>query len=134
MVEAILASLRRVRTDPELAVWWEPSAVAIASDLTRSSAVIAGLALAFVGDTEDPAVRMVAMWLVRVVVAFLVMPGESEQAEREALERFVAPAIASLSATVTEHSRPAGLTNRTHVPILFRDCESRQGESRQGAE
>lgn len=101
VVEAILASLRRVRTDPELAAWWEPSAVAIASDLVRSSAVIAGLAAAFVGDTEDPAVRSVALWLVRVVVAYLVMPGESEQAEREALQRFVAPAIAALFAAST---------------------------------
>jgi AcrR family transcriptional regulator len=101
VVEAILAALRRVRTDPELAAWWEPSAVAIASELTGNSAVIEGLAAAFVGDIEDPEVRAVATWLVRVVVAFLVMPGESEQAEREALQRFVAPAISSLASTMT---------------------------------
>lgn len=97
VVEAIIAALRHVRTDPELAAWWEPSAVAIASDLVRSSAVIEGLAAAFVGDIDDPAVHAVAMWLVRVVVAFLVMPGASEQAERDTLQRFVAPAISSLA-------------------------------------
>ena len=97
VVESIIAALRRVRTDPALAAWWEPSSMAIASDLTGSSTVIEGLATAFVGDVEDPEVHAVAMWLVRVVVAFLVMPGESEEAERETLHRFVAPAISALA-------------------------------------
>ena len=101
VVEAILAALRRVRADPQLAAWWEPSAMSIASDVTGNSAVISGLAAAFVGDAEDPEVQAVAMWVVRVVVAFLVMPGESEQAERETLRRFVAPAIDALAPKTT---------------------------------
>jgi AcrR family transcriptional regulator len=101
VVEAILTALRRVRTDPQLAAWWEPSAMSIASDVTGNSAVISGLAAAFVGDVEDPEVQAVAMWVVRVVVAFLVMPGESEQAERETLRRFVAPAINALAPKTT---------------------------------
>lgn len=97
VVEAILAALRRVRTDPQLAAWWQPSAMSIASELTGRSAVIESLASAFVGDINDPAVRSVAMWLVRVVVAFVVIPDESEEVERETLQRFVAPAIRSLA-------------------------------------
>jgi AcrR family transcriptional regulator len=93
VVEAIVAALRHVRTDPALAAWWEPSAVAIASDLMGRSTVIHELAAAFVGDLDDPEVHTVAMWLVRVVAAFLVMPGESAEAERAMLRRFVVPAV-----------------------------------------
>jgi hypothetical protein len=42
---------------------------------------------------RDPESRMRASWLVRVIVSLLALPGDSEEEEREQVERFVAPVL-----------------------------------------
>ena len=42
---------------------------------------------------RDPADRLRARWLVRVILSLLTMPGEDEAEERALLEQFLAPAL-----------------------------------------
>jgi AcrR family transcriptional regulator len=88
IVEAVLAALRAVRSEPTLATWFSQGDAGIATELAHASDVIAALSASFLGD--GPA----SQWLVRVIVSFLAAPGADEDQERELLGRFVAPALA----------------------------------------
>lgn len=88
VVEAVLAAVGAVRADATLAAWFRQPDAGIATEVARSSDVIAALSASFLGDA--PASR----WLVRVVLSLLTTPEADDAAERELLRRFVAPALA----------------------------------------
>jgi hypothetical protein len=70
----------------------------MAAQMSRSSEVIESVSESFVvrlldPNDDDPASRLRARWLVRVIVSLLTMPGENEAEERELVARFVAPGL-----------------------------------------
>jgi len=106
VVEAALAALREVRSDPALAAWFRQPDAGIATELAHASDVIAALSASFLGD--DPASR----WLVRVIVSFLVAPGADEDEEREQLARFVAPVLVGATDPPGRSAAPPGVRGR----------------------
>lgn len=97
MVDLILRGIAAVRTDPLLAVWFEPKNMAIPIALSQNSellhAMTTGLAGELVGDSTSPDTELRGAWLLRCIVSLLAMPGESEQVERAMLEAFVVPLL-----------------------------------------
>jgi AcrR family transcriptional regulator len=98
LVEGILRSVREVRRNPGTAAWFELGVSGMAARMSRSSEVIETLTMAFVSELlgpgkADPESRLGALWLVRVIVSLLVMPGASGAEERALVERYVAPAL-----------------------------------------
>jgi len=96
LTEGILGAIREVRRNPGTAAWFEPSASGMAARMSRSSEVVETLTARFVSTLfgpreDDPEGRLRALWLVRVILSLLAMPGESEAEERALVERFVAP-------------------------------------------
>jgi len=98
LAQAILASLREVRQHPGTSAWFEPGASGMAARRSRYSEVIETLTEGFVSalfgpQDDDPDSRLLARWIVRVILSLLSMPGESEAEERALVERFVAPIL-----------------------------------------
>jgi AcrR family transcriptional regulator len=93
VVESVLETLRRVRSDPALAGWFTPDDVGIASVLAQSSGVIEGMVAAFLGDRQAPDTIRRARWLLRVVLSLLAMPGANDAEERAAIREFVVPVV-----------------------------------------
>jgi len=98
LARAILGAVREVRRNPGTAAWFEPGASGMAARMSRSSEVIETLTARFAKELLDPNEkgrerRLLARWLVRVIVSLLAMPGESAAEERKLVERFVAPAL-----------------------------------------
>ena len=87
LVAAVLSALQHVRGTPLLAGWFGSGGTAVTVDLVSSSEVLETLGLGFV---DDP---IAARWLLRVVVAMLMMPGHDIDEERLFLERYVAPLV-----------------------------------------
>jgi AcrR family transcriptional regulator len=98
LIEGIIRAVDEVRKTPGTAAWFAAGDSGIAARMSRSSEVIAGAAESFVEKLldprgGDPASRLRARWLVRVVVSLLTMPGENEAEERALITRFVAPVL-----------------------------------------
>lgn len=96
ITEAILASVRRVRETPTLAVWFGVGDAGIASELAGTSEVIEVLGARFLADAAggDPARSSgQARWVVRVIVSLLTVPGADDADERDTVERFVVPVL-----------------------------------------
>jgi AcrR family transcriptional regulator len=89
LVAAVLCAVRLVREAPVLMAWFGADGAAVTADLVTSSEVLDTLGLGFV---DDP---LAARWLLRVVVALLLMPGQDDAEERQLVERFVAPLVAA---------------------------------------
>ncbi len=85
IVEAILASVTAVRSDPALARWFAERAggsdevFASSTELGRIATMLTGIA------PDDEA----AQWIVRVVLSLLVWPLPDAASERRMVERFV---------------------------------------------
>lgn len=99
LAEAVLAALREVRADPGVAAWFEPGASGMAARMSRSSEVVATVTGRFAaellgGRARDAEGRLLARWIVRVIVSLLTLPEESEIEERALVQRFVAPLVA----------------------------------------
>ncbi|MDF3338561.1 helix-turn-helix domain containing protein [Mycolicibacterium septicum] len=91
VLTAVTVALQRIRSDAvfELLLGSLRTGGGM-TDLTQSP-VPAAFATELTGlDADDPAA---AAWIVRVVLSLLVWPGADEVAERQMLERFVAPAF-----------------------------------------
>jgi AcrR family transcriptional regulator len=93
LVEAVMAALRGVRSDPTLAAWYGAADAATAGALAGSSDVIHSLAAGFVGRMGSEAIDERARWVVRVTVSLLAHPGRDDADERAMLHRFLVPAI-----------------------------------------
>ena len=93
LTRAIVSSLRLVRDDPSLAGWFTPGDTGVAARLARSSAVIEGLVVTFLGGGTDPEARRRARWVVHVLVSLLAHPEDDADDERALIREFVAPAV-----------------------------------------
>ncbi|OBA82878.1 transcriptional regulator [Mycobacterium sp. 1164966.3] len=91
VVTAIIAALNRIRSDPlgQLMV----GSIRATDEISwlTSSSLLAGFATDLAGLTDgDP---QAAQWLVRVVLSLMYLPAENDDAERQLVQRFVAPAF-----------------------------------------
>lgn len=100
VVEAVLAAVSAVRDDATLHSWFTEGGVGIATAAARASEVIEAIGADFLGDATDAGARARSAWLVRVIVSLLAMPGQDAAAERELVERFVAPVVVEGHAAV----------------------------------
>jgi AcrR family transcriptional regulator len=103
LVDRILSGIAHVRTDPLLAVWFEPENLAVPLAVSQSSELLQSMSIGLVGGAapsdhgdDDPNRR--AEWVLRTIVMLLAMPGPDEAAERSMLERFVIPVITTTPA------------------------------------
>ncbi|ORB31533.1 TetR/AcrR family transcriptional regulator [Mycolicibacterium parafortuitum] len=90
VVEAIVVALQHIRSDPMRQMMMGLSA---GRDLTElvSSPVLGALAAELTGITDDDAEA--AQWIVRVVLSLAYWPMGDGAAERQAVQRFIAPAF-----------------------------------------
>lgn len=105
VVEAIMRSVDKVRSEPALHAWFASNNVDVTRDLLSASDVIGSL----VGGRD----RNQADWAIRNVIGLLLLPGRSEDAERDMLRRFVAPALASHVGARPPFGRPQHRPNAT---------------------
>ncbi|MFE3292370.1 TetR/AcrR family transcriptional regulator [Rhodococcus sp. NPDC059234] len=91
IVEAILTSVRAVRANPALHTWFAGSRTRSVDDYLASSPRLGSIAAGLTGLAPTDAA---AQWTVRVVLALLTWPMPDPAAERQLVERFVAPAFA----------------------------------------
>lgn len=93
VVEAMLAAVRLVRSEPTLAAWFQLGDAGIATEIANSSAVIEALSTAFVANVglAGEKAPIQARWLVRAIVSLLAIPGIDDADERAMLEQCVAP-------------------------------------------
>lgn len=99
LVDVIMGGISAVRSDPLLAVWFEPENVAVPIAVSQNSdllqAMTSGMAEQFSGDVGSPEeIELRGAWLLRTIVSFLAMPAESEAVERAMIEAFVVPLLA----------------------------------------
>ena len=99
LLEYIVRSVGKVRQNPSMAAWFEPSESGAAGRMSRGSEVIACLSEAFVvnlqpRDFDDSSSsRLQALWVVRIIVSLLTQPGKDEGEERALIETFVVPSL-----------------------------------------
>jgi len=98
LTEWILRSVREVRQDPGLAVWFDANSRELTARLSRSREVVEsvteGLVAEFRGEDAGYELgRLRALWLVRVILSLLMNPAETEREERELVETFAVPAM-----------------------------------------
>ena len=93
LVQAMVASLRLVRSDRTLLAWFGTDDAGTTAGIAHSSMVIEGLVATFLGDSADAHVCRRARWVVRMLVSLLVDP-ESDPGEEHALiAELVVPAV-----------------------------------------
>lgn len=97
LTRRIQLGLAGVRSDPLLAVWFEPRNLAVPVALSGDSEVLAALAIGFFaelgvvpGDHDDLTRR--GGWLLRSIVSMLAMPADAAT-EADAISRFIVPAL-----------------------------------------
>lgn len=96
VVEAVLACLAAVRERPHLAAWYAGDSTLL-REVLRDSPIIRGSAESYLASgAEDPDL---ADWVLRIILSFLVDPGEDAAAERRLLERFLLPPSGRPAAT-----------------------------------
>ena len=94
----IQESVRAVRMQPELLVWFEPEQAGHTARLSRGSELLEALTLGFM-DSAAPLHSVAAdgelliRWMIRIIISLLSMPGESVLEERQMIERFVLPGL-----------------------------------------
>jgi AcrR family transcriptional regulator len=92
VVTAITLALKRIRSDPLCQLMISSVRGIDAMTGLTASPLLAGFATELAGLTEnDP---QAAQWVVRVVLSLMYWPAEDDHAERELVQRFVAPAFA----------------------------------------
>ncbi|MCA2207904.1 TetR/AcrR family transcriptional regulator [Nocardia sp. NEAU-G4] len=90
VVEAILASVDAVRTNPVLAQWYVRSRATRADSYLAASPQLGRFATALTGVAPDDAA---ARWIVRVVMSLLTWPLDDPAEERLLVERYVEPGL-----------------------------------------
>ncbi|MEV0685487.1 helix-turn-helix domain-containing protein [Nocardia sp. NPDC050378] len=99
-VEAIVASIRAIRTDPALSQWLANIRANGADEYLATAPELGHIAIAVTGLNPDDEA---AQWIVRVVLALLAWPLPDSAAERHLIERFVAPTLVTPT-PASEHS------------------------------
>ncbi|GHJ60776.1 TetR family transcriptional regulator [Nocardioides sp. OK12] len=110
MVDLIQRGIRAVRSDPLLAVWFEPQNMSVPMALSQGSELLREMTTALAQEyADDPDaladVELRGAWILRCIVSLLAMPGESEEAERVSLSTFLVPLLLPGSA---DHSPRTG--------------------------
>lgn len=94
LAEALLRSVRRVRSEPHLAAWFSPEDMSVPTELSQSDEVLASMGGLFAdGGVDHAAGRLRARWVIRQIISLLVMPGADDAEEEEMVSRFVAPLV-----------------------------------------
>jgi len=96
LIELVLRSVAKVRDDPSMAAWFEPTQAGVAARMSRGSEVIDRLGGAFAANWSDgrnDALRLRSRFVVRVIVSLLTTPGEDGAEERAMVSQFVVPAL-----------------------------------------
>jgi AcrR family transcriptional regulator len=105
LIDAMLAALAAVRTNPILAAWFSGDQRSASTDVAASSQVIEAMTAAFLGDPADDDTRDRARWVVRIVLSLLNDPAASTAEERRLLERYLAPVIVSAKPVASRTER-----------------------------
>lgn len=97
LVDRILSGIDQVRSDPMLAVWFEPENMAVPMAVSQSSELLRSMSAGLIGENADSLdpdeVEMRAQWLLRSIVSLLALPGADADAERSMVESFVVPVL-----------------------------------------
>ncbi len=96
--ERILAGIDAVRSDPLLAIWFEPENMAVPILLSQNSELLRDIAADSFGQfSPDPLVQQEIQrrgeWLLRSIVSLLAMPGADQAAERHMIESYLVPVL-----------------------------------------
>jgi AcrR family transcriptional regulator len=91
VVTAITLALKRIRSDPLSQLMIGSVRGIDAMTGLTASPLLAGFARDLSGLADSD--RQAAHWIVRVVLSLLYWPAEDERAERQLVQRFVAPAF-----------------------------------------
>jgi AcrR family transcriptional regulator len=91
-VEAILATVEAVRSDPQLAAWLRSDNAATLQEILDSSEIVDGFVRAFLpaGAGEDA-----GRWLLRMILSYVVLPGRDADEERRQVMEFVVPRLSA---------------------------------------
>jgi AcrR family transcriptional regulator len=88
---AIIVALKRIRSDPlgQLMI----GSISVSDEISwlTASPLLAGFATDIAGLTDGD--QQAAQWLVRVVLSLMYWPAADDDAERQLMQRFVAPAF-----------------------------------------
>lgn len=96
VTEAVLMSVREVRSTPTLAAWFGLGDSGLASELASTSEVIEVVGTAFLADVwhaDDAEISRRARWSVRAIVSLLTVPGIDDADERAMVEQFLVPVL-----------------------------------------
>ncbi|WP_107983234.1 TetR/AcrR family transcriptional regulator [Rhodococcus sp. OK519] len=96
VTEAVLMSVREVRSTPTLAAWFGLGDAGLASELASTSEVIEVLGTAFLAgiwNADDTEIARRARWSVRAIVSLLTVPGDDDTDERAMVEQFLVPVL-----------------------------------------
>lgn len=93
LVQAMVTSLRLVRSDRILLAWFTTDDAGTTAAIAHSSMVIEGLVATFLGDSAEAHVRRRTRWVVRMLVSLLVDPESDPDEERALIAGLVVPAV-----------------------------------------
>ncbi|SDK09871.1 transcriptional regulator, TetR family [Nocardioides sp. YR527] len=86
VVEAVISCLAAVRERPHLAAWYAGDSTLL-REVLHDSPIIRGSAESYLASgAADPDL---ADWVLRIILSFLISPGDDVEAERRQLERFL---------------------------------------------
>jgi AcrR family transcriptional regulator len=89
-VEAILATVEAVRSDPQLAAWLRSDNAATLQQILDSSEIVDGFVRAFLPSGADAAA---GRWVLRTILSYVVLPGRDADEERRQVTEFVVPRV-----------------------------------------
>lgn len=98
LTERIMAGIAAVRSDPLLAVWFEPENMAVPIAMSQSSELLRVMSSGLVdqlgaGSLGQDETERRGAWLLRCIVSMLAMPGSDESEERALIDSFVVPVL-----------------------------------------
>ncbi|MEQ8839560.1 MAG: helix-turn-helix domain-containing protein [Acidimicrobiales bacterium] len=98
LTDRILSGIEAVRTDPLLAVWFEPENMAVPIAVSQNSELLRAMSVGLVGQLETNGTQRAEIerrgeWLLRTIISLLVMPGPSPEAERRMIDTYVVPVL-----------------------------------------
>jgi AcrR family transcriptional regulator len=98
LTDRILAGIAAVRSDPSLAVWFEPENMAVPMKVSQNSDLLRAMSIGLVDqtDTEPRSRREIERrgeWLLRSIVSLLAMPGRDAATERAMVDSFLVPVL-----------------------------------------
>ncbi len=98
LTDRILEGIGAVRSDPLLAVWFEPQNMAVPIAVSQNSELLRAMStepfsqLGAVPHIREEIERR-GEWLLRSIVSLLAMPGTDAEAERAMIESYLVPVL-----------------------------------------